>query len=568
MRIIVKEFLSLLKESRELDRLLPDLLRMMNMNVLSEPQIGTRQFGVDVIAAGEYEDANSYIIFTIKEGDVDRNNWDNNNPQSIRPSLNEILDVKLKDIPSKYKNYKKIIVLATGGEIKQEIESNWNGFIEDNSKKYNINFEFWGGDKISQLIIEYMLNENIFSDKSRKLFRKSLALLGDVDYDLKDFYNLIDDILKNTKKNKKGVYSYKEILKSIRTTKLCLIILFYWSKEEDNIKPVYYAGEFCLMKTWNFIFKNDFNTNKKIINEFKTMYSIIHIINQFYLNQIFKTMDTNGGLNKYCIDQNSFNIIIFEQIGIISTMGLLYLHLISLLKEDNDFKKGIIKIINLITQYLKIFINEYRISSSPFYDSHMIEIGLSLIFLFLIRENNLIKKWIWDIVENTTYAFHIGKYFPICTDNFDDLISLNIEESISKNDLMKASTLFPMVVDWAIILNEENIYYKIQKNQKKLFSECTFQLWYPDQEAFNCFYEQNAADFKGYAFAPINLSDNIIDYKNQINEVYNKELKHKELSSIKYGIIGLEFMAHRHFRTPLCPSMWQQFIFEKIFNSK
>ena len=193
----------------------------------------------------------------------------------------------------------------------------------------------------------------------------------------------------------------------------------------------------------------------------------------------------------------------------------------------------------------------------------MIDIGLALIFLFLLKENDLIDSWIWHISENTTYAFRIGKYFPISTDNFEDLISLNIEESINKTELMKVSTLFPMIAEWAIVLNNENIYKNIQLKQKDYFKECTYQIWYPDQESFDCFYEQNAADFKGYSYAPINLPENMNEYKEIIKGIYNKELKYNELSSRKSGIIGLEFIAHRHFRTPICPSMWQQFIFEE-----
>ena len=562
MKIIIKEFLSMLKESKELDRLLPDLLRSMGIEILYDAQIGIRQDGADIIAAGKYNNKNTFFFITVKQGDIYRNDW-HVNKQSIRQSLEEILDKRINKIPKKYNEYNTLIVLASGGDIKPEIEGNWNGFVQNYEKKFDVKFDFWGGDRISEYIIDYMLNENIFSDNSRKLLRKSLSLVGDIDYDLKDFYNLIDYILSTVKKNKSNTYTNKEIIKSIRTIKICLVILFHWSIEEKNIKPAYYAGEYCLLKTWNFIFKNKLNKSKNILIEYRNIFSIINSISQSYLIKISKIINTNGGLTKYCNDSNTFNLLLFEQIGIISTIGLLYYQLFWMLKKDDDLKKEVKRIVNIIKQYLKTIISNYRTTSSPFYDSHMIDIGLALIFLFLLKENDLIDSWIWHISENTTYAFRIGKYFPISTDNFEDLISLNIEESINKTELMKVSTLFPMIAEWAIVLNNENIYKNIQLKQKDYFKECTYQIWYPDQESFDCFYEQNAADFKGYSYAPINLPENMNEYKEIIKGIYNKELKYNELSSRKSGIIGLEFIAHRHFRTPICPSMWQQFIFEE-----
>ena len=56
MKLIIREYLSLLKESNELDRLLPDLLLMMGIEPISHAQVGVRQYGVDLAAVGEYQD--------------------------------------------------------------------------------------------------------------------------------------------------------------------------------------------------------------------------------------------------------------------------------------------------------------------------------------------------------------------------------------------------------------------------------------------------------------------------------------------------------------------------------
>jgi hypothetical protein len=123
LKLIIKQYLSLLKESGELDSLLPDLLLSMGIEPISRPQIGPRQYGVDVTAVGNDENGKkTFFIFTIKQGDIGRSDWDGT-PQSVRPSLVEIKEVYIPThIEKKYQGLPKKIILCTGGEKKQEIE--------------------------------------------------------------------------------------------------------------------------------------------------------------------------------------------------------------------------------------------------------------------------------------------------------------------------------------------------------------------------------------------------------------------------------------------------------------
>src|SRR5574344_3151202 len=89
MLLIIKEYLSLLKESKELDALLPDLLLVMGHTILSKPQIGVRQNGVDIATIGKDENGiEKLFLFVVKQGDLDRSDW-NSTPQSVRPTMDE-----------------------------------------------------------------------------------------------------------------------------------------------------------------------------------------------------------------------------------------------------------------------------------------------------------------------------------------------------------------------------------------------------------------------------------------------------------------------------------------------
>jgi hypothetical protein len=133
LNLIIQEYLSQLKESKELDKLLPDLLSAMKFVPITIPQLGVRQYGVDISAEYIDDKKNKILyLFIIKQGDIGRNDWDSS-PQSVRQSLDEIKDVYLtKFLSVEHKNITKKIILCTSGVLKQETEENWKGYIDKN----------------------------------------------------------------------------------------------------------------------------------------------------------------------------------------------------------------------------------------------------------------------------------------------------------------------------------------------------------------------------------------------------------------------------------------------------
>ncbi|MGH6634676.1 MAG: hypothetical protein ACRED0_00565 [Gammaproteobacteria bacterium] len=123
MRILLREYLAMLKESREFDSLVPDLLREMGIVPLSRSQIGVRQAGVDLPAVGkDSAGVKTLWLFVLKCGDIGRSEWDSK-PQSIRQSLDEIKDVYLRNnVSPEHVELPVRIVVATTGDFKQEIE--------------------------------------------------------------------------------------------------------------------------------------------------------------------------------------------------------------------------------------------------------------------------------------------------------------------------------------------------------------------------------------------------------------------------------------------------------------
>jgi hypothetical protein len=77
MKLVFRQYLASLRERRELDAVLPDLLSELGYTIISRPMVGTRQYGVDVAALGAGADGKRKLyLFSIKQGDLTRADWD------------------------------------------------------------------------------------------------------------------------------------------------------------------------------------------------------------------------------------------------------------------------------------------------------------------------------------------------------------------------------------------------------------------------------------------------------------------------------------------------------------
>ncbi len=217
MKLLIKDYLSGLKERKELDVLLPELLSHMGLNIFSKPMIGTRQNGVDVAAVGKLPGKNEEKVYllSIKAGDLTRATWDGQTEQSLRPSLNEILDSYISNkVPAEHKSKEIIICPCFGGEVKENVRDDYEAYIRrEETKHNNIKFETWNGDKIAGLIIEHFLIEKLLPKEFQTNFSKSLAFIDDSEISYKHYHLLISELFNAVDKTKIDRKKDKESVK-------------------------------------------------------------------------------------------------------------------------------------------------------------------------------------------------------------------------------------------------------------------------------------------------------------------------------------------------------------------
>ncbi|HFU76638.1 MAG TPA: hypothetical protein ENK66_10380 [Arcobacter sp.] len=546
MKLIIKEYLSLLKESKELDSLIPELLLAMGHEVISKPQIGVRQYGVDVACIGIDEDGiKKVFLFTIKEGDFGRSDWDNGSLQAVRRSLNEILDSYIpKKISPDNKLLVKKIILATGGDKKQEIDDNWDGYIETNSKKDEIEFDFWGGDKLAILIEKYIFDEFIIPKEQRSLFRKTLALIGDTDYDLRDYYEFLDEVLF---KNELQKESDKKILKALRLIYLSLNIVVYWSQSEDNLKHGLLATERTILNVYEFLYSNDLMSKRNLKDILYKVYEKNLNTIEKYCKKIYPLIEVENGLSLRGADFLQESLILFEQLGILSLYGSMYYSSVYMDKVQNDFNYEKYRDIK---EHIKLMIKNHKGLYNPVYDEHIIDISLALYLLELWNEIEFIDKWIYNLISHIEFAYYQGNYFPIDTNSFEDLVECNLGDKKAKEEYITTSTLIPTLAFWCVKLGLiENYKYLYQVSQD-IFKDTTSQIWFADNELEKYVYKTNASFECGYVFAPLPIYEKNSEMESLLEKIRDSEhlidLENNEMPI-------LYFISSRYFRMPMLP---------------
>lgn len=560
MRLILSQYLRTLKERDEFDRLLPDLLLMMGYVPVSKPQVGVRQHGVDLAAVGAGEDGvQELLLLVIKRGDIDRNAWDSS-PQSVRPSLNEVLDVYLRThVQPSHKPLRKKIVLATTGDLKQEVQVNWDGFTAEHIGRTE--FEFWGGDHIAVLIEQHMLNENIFGTESRGDLRKSLALAAEVDYDQKDLHSLfrrllglgIDgDLIEPTKRP-------RDLIKALRVVNLSAQIYSRWSEDEGNLKQAFIASERAMLWTWHRIQLEDSTNQQHYLQEFGQLWLAYKETAHRYFEKVQGHFYVLDGLSGYCREDAEFALVVLEQIGIIATIGLSQI----LVGTDEEGVKLNFQNAYVVADALANLLSNNPVSGSPRFDGNAIDVSLGLLLLTVTGHIVQAKEWLEELVTRADFTFKLKRNFPIDTDSVDDLADATVlDDEALRTQLMRTSWMLATLAGWAVILERNDLYEVLARNTKDNYPEVCLQLWHPTKDLARHLYYWPAQYRCGETEAPIILPDSASEYCDRMKAVLDSTRHNVRGFSpaCLAGMDAIDLVASRHFRTPVAPSFWYRLL--------
>jgi len=569
MKLVIAEYLRTLRERDELDRLLPDLLLEMNYILVARPQTGNRQYGVDIAARGNNSETeeDELLLLVVKQGDIGRTEWDGGN-QSIRQSINEIFDVYLKSHLEPQDQSRSIrIVVVTNGERKQTVQASWSGFVSDNKSKAHI--EFWGVNCIATLIEKHLLDEHIFLDEDRHDLRRALALSGDSKYDRQDLHRLFMRVLdlndkgQLTGKPKTG----KALLKALRIVNLSAQMFAYWTLRDDgDTRQGLFAVERAILWSWHRIqLEGEKSKREELVRAFSMMWWSYYRFTTQYFARIQSYCFVENSVTRYASNGVESSLIAFEQIGILASIVLF--QVFSAISEgsektdkENTFWE---KNANVVINALEAWLQNNAVSSSPCLDRHSQDIILALIALYGLGRTETAKEWLKKLFSNVNYALKAKKFVPIATDSLDDLV----EEGgwlggQATERMMETSWMLATFAGWSVILGMDEMYEVLAQNVRDQYPGVCIQLWHPEKDLYQHLYFLSAHSESGVAEAPIQLPPSAEEYRKQMVMVCKSEFAKvlTESPAARSGLVALDFIAYRHFSTPVPPVFWYSLV--------
>lgn len=563
MRLIISQFLRTLRERDEFDRLLPDLLLAMGYVPLAKPQTGVRQYGVDLAAIGKslVDDVDEMLLLVIKQGDLGRRAWDNGEPTSVRPSLNEVLDVYLtKLIAPEHSGLRKTIILATTGDLKQDVEINWTTFKELNAARAN--FDFWGADRVSDLVERYLLNENLFAPSDRSDLRKSLALAADPEYDFRDLNSLLLRQLDLTADGKaaKPDIALKQLQKAFRRAHLAAQICARWAQADGDSRQALWINERSLLWAWHRVQLVNAEDQPKLHSAIAGMWSSYIQAAVRYFEVIGPHLYVRDGMAGYGSEGAAFAVVLFEHIGFIGSVGLA-----CCLKQGNTEEENttISANVSAVADGLCALIENHGASASPRLDRHIIDISLALIFLALAGRSEQAKRWVAEIAKRLDYCFKIRARFPIASDSLEDLVELEVnpkDVDLAKK-LMRTSWSLATVAAWCVIFELDEHYAALSQGISEHYKDVCAQLWHPTTDWPTHWYFGGSLKH-GETEAPYVLPTEIAEMRQRMTDFMGLQKYDwvESSPSRDVGIWAIDFIACRHFQTPVPASVWYRFI--------
>ena len=554
MKLILKEYLASLRERDELDAILPDLLSQLGFTVLSKPQRGTRQYGVDVAAVGALNGGPKKLyLFSIKSGDLTRAEWSAGPPQNLHPSLDEIQDCYLPSrVPTRYRNLDVVICVCIGGIIREEVQSNVTGYM-DRATGEGITFEVWNGDVLADHILNAFLREELLPKNVQSYLRKAVALIEEPDSAIRHMDQLMNALLENA-----GTIRTRKIT-ALRQIFIALWVLFAWCRSADNVKVALLASERALLLAWDAA-KEQIGVNTKdakTILLLAQQISSLHLrIGDYYLEtKIFPHTAKRSAISSAVRSSNAVdvNLQLFTLLGQIALTGLWHAYSRDSMSAGNEeATREINPQILLYADKAAELIDHNPVLFSPLQDNHVVDIHIAAILFATTGRHSFLLSWLEEIIKRIDFSLFIRRGYPCIYSDYRDLVQHpKVEDDEYFKGATAASVLYPTIAVWAALLGCTPLFDRVAKLQNDHLQHSTFQLWFPGDDTEEAIYAHRDRDNHGVAFTCVDFSAGPEVFLDDIFDECEENKAFSELSAIRTGIWPVLLTACRHYRLPV-----------------
>lgn len=558
MKLVFRQYLASLRERRELDAVLPDLLSELGYTVLSRPSIGTRQYGVDVAALGPAQAGipQKLFLFSLKQGDLTRADWDGT-PQALRSSINDILDVYIPTrIPPAHRDREIVIVLCFGGEVQEAVRDNLTLFTAGHTSP-GLSFEEWNGDHLAGLLVDGILREQLLDPKLRTHFQKAVAMVDEPDVAFKHFAVLIERLCEAE------APSARQRATIMRQLVLCLWVLFVWARDAGNVEAPYRASERAVLHAWPFILGDFGRTARDSVDVCTAFADLVElhftIWDALIGEKILPHVATHHAVSMAVASSAyaDINLKMFELLGRMAMRGLWMLWseggggLLPERQVDLTHPKAM-----ELAGQIAALIDNNPVLLTPIADEQAVDIAVTLLFLAALgRVDSFVRGYLDMMTRRLVFAFRSHDRYPTLHGDYRTLVQHPRERTDGYREAQtKASTLFPLLGIWDPASGATESAVAFAKFAKDSLGHCNFQFWLPDAQTEGRLYRGDRQH--GAALSNVPISSTGDEALHIIREETNAASAFMTSSAIAHGHWPIVALACRHYRLPLPPGLW------------
>jgi hypothetical protein len=564
--MIVREYLSSLKEDSELDYLFPIVLSLMGFRIIqtAKESKGQSQYGKDIIAIGKDENGTNHKWYFELKGysDKDITQANYSKQDGIRESIIEAKDTIFKDSSiSGFDSLPVKIVVVHNGVLKTNIRDTFDGFIKREFK--NGEFERWDIYYLTDIFSQYLFNEYILSDEtSNRLLKKTLAFLDSPDNNYIDFKELV-----KLQFNKVNDIKSRAFKKLFATLNILNSLIYHYSKENNYLVPAKECSKFLVLKTWHWILENNLENKKPVVVEFrKLLKGQFEIFDKYFL-KTFSIAKIENGLfseNGHFFEKIGYPLRCFEYLDDL----IYYCRLRHCVFETKDKEKLITKQKDLLIEVIE---NNSGFSR-PLFDNHSIPI--IQLFLFFSdkdylrqKDVNFLFNYFHKIITNLKIEKIRHNWQPELHNRINPLIEFIATGIRPKEFCDSSSILLAILLEISTIFDSEFLFSEILSFIDKDLSLQIVSIDFNTYNVENLIFEKNLHN-EYYVDCIERVQDGLklLQKEADFSEFKKSILDKKEPINLyktdKLGLSCIRYLAHSYFKNEILPEEWRELIEE------